>query len=295
MSQPNRGLGKGLSAILSGAPTAEELRGGSRPSGVREEIPVSQIEPNPFQPRQNFDSEQLEGLAESIRSVGIITPITVRSLGPAKYQIISGERRFRAAQMAGLQTIPAYIRQTDDRGMLEMAIVENIQRSDLDPIEVAQSYRRLMDECHLTQEEMSDRLGKSRSSIANQLRLLYLPAKVQHDLKLGQISTGHAKVLLGLDDPAQQLKYCDMVISEGLNVRQLEQRVKAVKAPRPSSGKKSSSASGVPQLHRELCLELAKYFKGKVSLKRSEDGKGVLSVNFNSDKEISNFLDALKK
>ncbi len=297
MSQPSRGLGKGLSAILSGAPTADELRGAARPASVSSvEIPVGQIEANPYQPRQSFDAGQLEGLASSIRSLGIITPITLRKISPLKYQIISGERRFRAAQMAGLKTVPAYIREADDQGMLEMAIVENIQRADLDPIEVAQSYKRLMDECGLTQESMSERLGKSRSSIANCLRLLNLPAKVQHDLKLGQISVGHAKVLLGLDDPALQVKYCDMVIAEGLNVRDLEKKIKPAKSPgAPANQTAAVPAPVVPELHRELCLEMAKYFKGKITMKRTPNGKGSLTVNFASDKEISNFLDALKK
>lgn len=305
MSQPPRGLGKGLGAILTGAPTAEELRKGGNgevSAAVRSlagtaEVPIAEIEPNPYQPRQSFDKEELDGLASSISTLGVITPITIRRIEPHKFQIISGERRFRAAQMAGLRTIPAYIRQADDQGMLEMAIVENVQRSNLDPIEVAQSYRRLMDECSLTQEQMSQRMGLNRSSVANQLRLLNLPPKVQHDLKVGQISVGHAKVLLSVDEPALQTKLCDLCINEGLNVRQLEQKVAAIRSTAADTPRQNApkTTEDMPQLHKDLCLEVAKYFKGKVSVKRSRSGHGSLTINFSSDKEISSFLDAFKK
>ena len=226
MSQPPRGLGKGLSAILGNIQSADDLRSpvaySSKPAAGENtaagatadvvRIPVNLIEPNPFQPRLSFDMEELEGLAASIRTLGLITPITVRRRADGRYQIISGERRYRACQMAGLTEVPAYVRDADDQGMLEMAIVENIQRSNLDPIEIALSYRRLMDECQLTQEVMAERLGRNRSSVANQIRLLNLPVKVQHDLKVGQISVGHAKVLLSIDDPDVQVKLCDLVI-----------------------------------------------------------------------------------
>ena len=167
-----------------------------------------------------FDSESLEELADSIRTFGLIQPISVRKQPDGRYQIISGERRFRACRLAGMDVIPAYIRATDNQGMLEMAIVENIQRQDLDPIEVAMSYQRLIDECNLTQEKMAQRVGKKRASIANYLRLLKLPAKVQHDLKSGLLSTGHAKVLLGIEDPHIQELLCDLTIKEGLSVRE---------------------------------------------------------------------------
>lgn len=311
MSQPPRGLGKGLSAILGNVPTADQLRNpGTAPKETRETqpsrtkadaliIPLTEIEPNPYQPRQSFDRDELDGLAASIKSLGLITPITVRRTAPGKYQIISGERRFRACQIAGLTEIPAFVRDSvDDQGMLEMAIVENIQRANLDPIEVAQSYQRLMDECDLTQEAMSERLGKSRSSVANQLRLLRLPAKVQHDLKVGLISVGHAKVILGVDDPEMQVRLCDMVVENGLNVRQLEQKVAALQAATPAVGTVSAvkkSAGDIPQPHKDLCREVAKFFKGKISVKRNASGKGTLTINFSSDSEIIDFLDALKK
>lgn len=307
MSQPPRGLGKGLSAILGNVPGAEELQGkpevAVRTSGSARSaadvllISLGEIEPNPYQPRQTFDREELDGLAASIKTLGLISPITVRRIAPNKYQIISGERRFRACQMAGLTEIPAYVREADDQGMLEMAIVENIQRANLDPIEVALSYQRLMDECSLTQEQMAERLGKSRSSVANQLRLLKLPVKVQHDLKVGQISVGHAKVLLGVEDPDMQVKLCDLVIKNGLNVRQLEQKVSAIAAAGSVSGTVSASkkVGEVPQVHKDLCREVAKYFKGEISVRRRPNGKGTLTINFSSDSEIGGFLDALKK
>ena len=311
MSQPPRGLGKGLSAILGNIQSADDLRSpvaySSKPAAGENtaagatadvvRIPVNLIEPNPFQPRLSFDMEELEGLAASIRTLGLITPITVRRRADGRYQIISGERRYRACQMAGLTEVPAYVRDADDQGMLEMAIVENIQRSNLDPIEIALSYRRLMDECQLTQEVMAERLGRNRSSVANQIRLLKLPVKVQHDLKVGQISVGHAKVLLSIDDPDVQVKLCDLVIRTGMNVRQLEQKVKALmEGGKPSEGaKRPERVHEIPQDHKELCKEVARYCKGEISLKRSSSGKGTMTIHFNSDKEISALLDALKK
>lgn len=311
MSQPPRGLGRGLSAILGDISGADDLR---KPVTYQDKnkvgspvsprttadvfrVPTSQISPNPYQPRLSFDSEELEGLAASIKTLGLITPITVRKIAENRYQIISGERRYRACQMVGMTEIPAYIRETDDQGMLEMAIVENVQRENLDPIEVALSYQRLLTECNLTQEQMADRLGKNRSSVANQIRLLKLPVKVQHDLKVGQISVGHAKVLLSIDDPDLQSKLCDYTIKNALNVRQLEQKVKALlakdnaPAERP---KEVEGASMMPELHKDLCREVAKYFKGKISLKRNDDGKGSITINFSSDAEVNRFLDAIK-
>ncbi len=308
MSQPPRGLGRGLGAILGNLGEVDELRkpvsyqqksaaGATDSSADILRVPVRSIEPNPYQPRTSFDAEQLEGLAASIKTLGLITPITLRKISEGRYQIISGERRYRACQMAGLEEIPAYVRQTDDQGMLEMAIVENIQRENLDPIEVALSYERLMEECSLTQEQMASRLGKSRSSIANQIRLLKLPVKIQHDIKVGQISVGHAKVLLGVEDPDLQTSLCDYTIKNSLNVRQLEEKVKALMAKSQADARQARSAGKtveVPAAHKDLCKEMARFFKGKISLKRNEDGKGTLTVNFRSDEEIKRFLDALK-
>ena len=311
MSQPPRGLGRGLSAILGDISGADDLR---KPVTYQDKnkvgspvsprttadvfrVPTGQISPNPYQPRLSFDSEELEGLAASIRTLGLITPITVRKIAENRYQIISGERRYRACQMVGMTEIPAYIRETDDQGMLEMAIVENVQRENLDPIEVALSYQRLLTECNLTQEQMADRLGKNRSSVANQIRLLKLPVKVQHDLKVGQISVGHAKVLLSIDDPDLQSKLCDYTIKNALNVRQLEQKVKALLAKDNAPAERPKALEGasmMPELHKDLCREVAKYFKGKISLKRNDDGKGSITINFSSDAEVNRFLDAIK-
>ena len=240
MSKQQRGLGKGLGALLGGDADLSQIR---KPVGyVNKEvvgadstpqqgtadilrIPMDMIEPNPFQPRMTFGQDALEELAESIRTLGLIQPITVRRKPDGRYQIISGERRFRACQMAGMDMIPAYIRDTNDQGMLEMAIVENIQRENLDPIEVAMSYQRLIEECNLTQEQMAVRVGKKRASVTNYLRLLKLPAKIQHDLKVGLLSVGHAKVLLGIEDIRLQEYLCDLVIKDDMSVRQLEDKI----------------------------------------------------------------------
>ena len=309
MAKNQYGLGKGLGALLGGEDLSElrkpvgyinkqvvSTEGKPQDTSDVLRIPVDLIEPNPYQPRMTFATEAMQELADSIRTFGLIQPITVRRRGD-KYQIISGERRYRASIMAGMDMIPAYIRDASEQGMLEMAIVENIQRANLDPIEVALSYQRLMDECNLTQEAMAERLGKSRSSVANQLRLLKLPVKVQHDLKVGLISVGHAKVLLGVEDPDMQVKLCDLVVKNGLNVRQLEQKVAAIAAAGAVSGTVSAGkkVGDVPQVHKDLCREVAKYFKGEISVRRRPNGKGTLTINFSSDSEISGFLDALKK
>ena len=229
MSNKQRGLGRGLEALMGSVPTADQFRkpvgyinkeiAGARPVSEADilRIPMDLIEANPFQPRSNFDPDALDELAASIRALGLIQPITVRRIASGNYQIISGERRFRACRLAGMTMIPAYVREASDQGMLEMAIVENIQRQDLDPIEVALSFQRLIDECSLTQEQMADRVGKKRATVTNALRLLKLPVKVQHDLKVGLISPGHAKALLGIEDPVLQVRLCDMVITQRLS------------------------------------------------------------------------------
>ena len=296
MAKVQHGLGKGLSALLGD--DAADLREIRKPVGyINKEvvgtteqevtadvlrIPVDLIEPNPFQPRMSFGEEALQELAESIRTFGLIQPITVRKKG-SKYQIISGERRFRACTKAGMDMIPAYIRDANDQGMLEMAIVENIQRENLDPIEVAMSYQRLMEECRLTQEQMADRVGKKRASVANQLRLLKLPAKVQHDLKVGLVSVGHAKVLLGVDDPKAQEMLCDLIVRRGLSVRQLEEKVRALE-------------KGLPQpeeMYYRLLENVGRYFGDNISLKRNPAGKGSITIRFDSDEQMERFLQAL--
>ena len=304
MAKPQRGLGKGLSALLGDTNVdIEKLRkpvgyinkevvGAKEPQDTADilRIPVDMIEPNPFQPRMSFDKEALEELAESIRTFGLIQPITVRKKSTDKYQIISGERRFKACRLAGMDMIPAYIRDANDQGMLEMAIVENIQRENLDPIEVAMSYQRLIEECMLTQEQMAERVGKKRASVTNYLRLLKLPARVQHDLKVGPLSVGHAKVLLGLDNEELQEEFCDYVIKNDLSVRQLEEKIKKM------SGKKEkeSKQQNMPDEYYKVLEHIGKFFGNNISLKRSESGKGSMTIRFDSDEEMKGFLKALE-
>ena len=302
MAKVKHGLGKGLGALL-GDDAADlsqirkpvgyinkEVVGSADPQDTSDvlRIPVDRMEPNPFQPRMNFDQEALQELAESIRTFGLIQPVTVRKKG-SKYQIISGERRYRASILAGMDMIPAYIRDANDQGMLEMAIVENIQRENLDPIEVAMSYQRLMEECRLTQEQMADRVGKKRASVANQLRLLKLPAKVQHDLKVGLLSVGHAKVLLGVEDPKVQETLCDMVVRRGLSVRQLEEKVKALEKGEPQE----KEPQDLPDMYYRLLENVGRYFGDNISLRRSPSGKGTITIKFDSDEQMEHFLQAL--
>ena len=303
MSKLQRGLGKGLSALLGDTGELDQLRspvgyvnkevvGATEPQDTADilRIPVDMIEPNPFQPRMSFDQDALQELAASIKTFGLIQPITVRKKSSDRYQIISGERRFKACRLAGMDMIPAYIRDANDQGMLEMAIVENIQRENLDPIEVAMSYQRLIEECSLTQEQMADRVGKKRASVTNYLRLLKLPAKVQHDLKVGLLSVGHAKVLLGVDDVAAQEQLCDLVIKNGLSVRQLEDKVRELNAHSEKPAKKQTE---LPDEYYKVLEHIGKFFDKSISLKRTESGKGTMTIHFDSDDEMRRFLKAL--
>ena len=306
MSNKQRGLGKGLSALLGDAGNLDSLRspvgyvnkdvvGTKDPQDTADvlRIPVNMIEPNPFQPRMSFDQDSLQELAASIRTFGLIQPITVRKKSADRYQIISGERRFKACQIAGMDMVPAYIRDANDQGMLEMAIVKNIQRENLDPIEVAMSYQRLIDECSLTQEQMADRVGKKRASVTNYLRLLKLPAKVQHDLKVGLLSVGHAKVLLGLDDVVLQEKLCDFVIKNSLSVRQLEDKIKELQAQQQNEVKPKKEVN-LPDEYYRVLEHIGKFFDKSISLKRADSGKGTMTIHFDSDDEIRRFLKALE-
>ena len=306
MSSKQRGLGKGLSALLGDAGNLDSLRSpvgyvnkdvvGTKDAQDTADvlrIPVNMIEPNPFQPRMSFDQDSLQELAASIRTFGLIQPITVRKKSADRYQIIGGERRFKACQIAGMDMVPAYIRDANDQGMLEMAIVENIQRENLDPIEVAMSYQRLIDECSLTQEQMADRVGKKRASVTNYLRLLKLPAKVQHDLKVGLLSVGHAKVLLGLDDVVLQEKLCDFVIKNSLSVRQLEDKIKELQAQQQNEVKPKKEVN-LPDEYYRVLEHIGKFFDKSISLKRADSGKGTMTIHFDSDDEIRRFLKALE-
>ena len=304
MAKQQRGLGKGIGALLGGENEFAPFRQpvgyvnkevvGQRPSQDTSDIlriPVDMIEPNPYQPRMNFDQEALEELADSIRTLGLIQPITVRRTSENRYQIISGERRFRACRQAGMDMIPAYIRDTNDQGMLEMAIVENIQRENLDPFEVAMSYQRLIEECNLTQEQMAVRVGKKRASVTNYLRLLKLPAKIQHDLKVGLLSVGHAKVLLGIEDLKLQEYLCDLVIGEDLSVRQLEDKIKKLTEQKKAEPQEEQD---LPDEYFKVLEIVGKYFENNISLKRSGNGKGSMTIHFGSDDEVRRFLKALE-
>ena len=306
MSKQQRGLGKGIGALLGMEADLNNIR---KPVGyINKEvvnaeqpqqnvtadilrIPVDLIEPNPFQPRMSFDQEALEELAESIKTLGLIQPITVRRKEDGRYQIISGERRFRACRLSGMDMVPAYIRDTNDQGMLEMAIVENIQRENLDPIEIAMSYQRLIDECRLTQEQMAVRVGKKRASVTNYLRLLKLPAKIQHDLKVGLLSVGHAKVLLGIEDIKLQEYLCDLVIKDDMSVRQLEDKIRKMAQPKAET---AEDAQDLPDEYFKVLEIVGKYFENNISLKRTSAGKGSMTIHFNSDEEVKKFLKALE-
>ena len=304
MAKQQRGLGKGIGALLGGDPGFAPVR---QPVGYVNKgvvgqtpvqdtadvlrIPVDMIEPNPYQPRMSFGPEALDELAESIRSLGLIQPITVRRVSEGRYQIISGERRFRACRQSGMDMIPAYIKDATDQGMLEMAIVENIQRENLDPIEIAMSYQRLIDECRLTQEQMAVRVGKKRASVTNYLRLLKLPAKLQHDLKVGLLSVGHAKVLLGVEDLQLQEYLCDLVIKEDMSVRQLEDKIRKMTQQKNET---QEEAQDLPDEYFKVLEIVGKYFENNISLKRSSAGKGTMTIHFSSDDEVRKFLKALE-
>ncbi len=282
-------LGRGLDALIS---SEEPLIGGSTSVG---EIDIDRIDANPNQPRREFDDVALGELAESIKQIGIIQPITLREMPGGRYQIIAGERRWRAGQRAGLKTIPAYIRSADDENMMQMALVENIQREDLNAIEIALAYKNLIDVCHLTQEQLAERVGKKRATIANFLRLLKLPAQVQVALKNREVDNGHARALLSLDKPSEQVKLFREIKAKGYSVRQVEELVSAMKqaaADEDPSGKDKPDAGRVklPEEYKMLTSKLSEFFKTKVQMTRSARGKGKISITFDSDDELERLV-----
>ncbi|MBP9197512.1 MAG: ParB/RepB/Spo0J family partition protein [Saprospiraceae bacterium] len=251
------------------------------------------IEVNPFQPRTEFDADQLMELARSIKTSGLIQPITVRALGGNKYQLISGERRLRASKMAGIREIPAYIRVANDQEMLEMALVENIQRADLNAVEIAISYQRLMDECNLTHEALSERVGKDRSTVTNYVRLLKLPAQIQASVKEGILSMGHARALAGIENIALQLKIFKEALDQGLSVRAVEQLIKSYAATKPGN-----SASTITEIHpeiRKIKDQLGSLLGTKIDIKRDQKGKGAITILFSSDSELNKITEILLK
>ncbi|SFD74368.1 ParB/RepB/Spo0J family partition protein [Thermophagus xiamenensis] len=284
-------LGRGLGALIDNS--EDYTRSTPKPQASINEIPIDKIEGNPWQPRSRFDEESLNELASSIKKIGIIQPLTLRKTED-KYQLIAGERRFRAAKLAGLKTVPAYVRNAEDDDMLELALVENIQREDLDPIEVAISYQRLMEECNLTQESMSERVGKKRSTISNYLRLLKLPAEIQLGLREKQISMGHARALINLDDQKLRLKIFNKIIKEDLSVRKVEELVrKAVKGEEESNKKENKKE--LPEEYEQLRQQLSNFFKTNIQFSRGNDGKGKIVIPFRNDDELEKIVNVLDK
>ena len=300
MAKLQTGLGRGLDALISDVSSIQRrAEAGNAKSGQNSsltgtlKIDVNKIEPNPYQPRAEFSEELIAELAESIKVLGLIQPITVRETSEGKYQIISGERRYRASKMAGLSTIPAYIKKTDNQGMLEMAIVENIQRENLNSIEIAISFQRLMDECNLTQEAMSQRVGKKRATVANYLRLLKLPPVIQIAIRENKITMGHAKALLGLEEDKEKIKVTDTIIKRGLSVRETEALVQ--KMNNPSAEKGTEEIPELPPHYCRVIEALGRFCNNNVSAKRSEKGIGTVTLHFSGDQEFNNFLTALEQ
>jgi len=258
------------------------------------EIKLTEIEVNPSQPRKNFEEETLRELSESIKAVGLIQPLTVRELASGRYQIISGERRYRAAKMADLKSVPVYIRTANDTELLKMGLIENIQREDLDAIEIAISFQRLIDECSLTQELLSEQVGKKRATVANYLRLLRLPAEIQKFIRERKLSMGHARAIVGLDEEKLQLKIARKTIDEELSVRQVEELVK--KSLRPAAGKSTPAPEeDLPDDYFRLIELLGPYFNNNINIKRGEKGDGKITIHFANDEEVRHFMQKLNE
>ena len=285
-------LGRGLSALLQESPNINSAsdKNADKVVGSIIEIELSSIDVNPYQPRTYFDEEALRELASSIRELGVIQPITVRKLEGNKFQLVSGERRFRASKLIGKTTIPAYIRLANDQEMLEMALVENIQRKNLDPIEVALSYQRLIDEIQLTQEELSTRVGKKRSTVTNYLRLLKLDPILQTGMRDGFISMGHGRAMINVENTEDQLAIYEKILREKLSVRQTEDLVKSLKSGTIAKSKKKA----VPSFVKNSVKEISEYFGHKVNINVSSNGKGKISIPFHSEEDFNRIKNLLK-
>ena len=289
-------LGRGLGALITDA--AEDPKPRTEAVSAIQELSLGDIYPNPYQPRTEFDEEALNELAASIRSIGIVQPITVRSVDGGKYEIIAGERRFRASKLAGLETIPAYIRKTEDESLLELALIENIQREDLNAIEVAISYQRLLDECRLTQDALSERVGKKRTTISNYLRLLKLPAQIQLAIRDKKISMGHARAIINIEDPDTQFMIFEQILKYDFSVRKVEEIVREIANPKPEvvedepvKPKKKNEIGD----YIELQQHLSRRFETKVELKRNAAGEGKIVIAFKSDAELEKIIGLLDK
>jgi ParB family chromosome partitioning protein len=305
-SERRNALGKGLSALLNDSVNVQPYNKTKDNNKDREastsavevnslgsvnEIQLAEIEVNPFQPRTDFDEQALAELADSIKLQGLIQPITVRRVNAHKYQLISGERRFRASKIAGLTQIPAYVRTANDQQMLEMALIENIQRENLNAIEVALSFQRMIEECNLKQEELGDRVSKNRSTVTNYLRLLKLPPSIQASIRDGAISMGHAKALITIEDPAKQLFIHQHIIQQGLSVRKVEELVRDMqKAPVKKEGKQPEPVSYQLQKIQD---DLASKFSTRVTLKVGSRGNGVIEIPFLSEDDLGRILEML--
>ncbi|MGL5681475.1 MAG: ParB/RepB/Spo0J family partition protein [Marinifilaceae bacterium] len=286
-------LGKGLGALISDA--IDEPVSKVQSVASIQELHLDEIHPNPFQPRKEFDQEALAELAASIKSLGIVQPITVRSLPQGGYEIIAGERRYRASKLAGLETIPAYIRDTTSDSILELALVENIQREDLNAIEVAISYQRLLEECNLTQDALSERVGMKRATVANYIRLLKLPAQIQLALRDKKITMGHARALLAIENPEQQFIIFEQILKYDFSVRKVEELVRnGVSAP-PAAEKERVKQPSLLAEYEALQQQLSKRFDTKIDLKRNDKGQGKIVIAFKSDNELERILGLFDK
>ncbi len=291
MSNKRSALGRGLSALLENEETDVTSRSGMSGSttvGAVASIELDKIEANPFQPRTHFEEEALNELAHSIKEQGIIQPVTVRKLGYDKYQLISGERRFKASKIAGLKTIPAYIRIANDQAMLEMAIVENIQRENLNAIEIGISYQRLLEECSLTQEELSNKVGKNRSTVSNYLRMLKLPPEIQVGIRDNKITMGHARAIINVEDPAEQLAIYNDIINGELSVRKVEEIAKLSKAKKTGTPKESPQS--LPEQYKKIQETLSERFKTKVEVIAGNKGKGKIIIPYLTEEDLNRVL-----
>lgn len=295
MAKKKKELGRGIKALLSNIETNNtELKKSIQDSkaGSTSLVKISNIEANPDQPRTEFDKTELQELADSIKMHGIIQPLTVRKLGGNTLQIISGERRYRAAKLAGLKKVPVYIREADDIALLEMALIENIQRSDLNALEISISYQRLIEECDITHEDLAERVGKKRSTVSNYVRLLKLPPVVQKAVKNESISMGHARVIAGVDGASDQLVLLDKILKQGLSVRAAETAAKSINKPSNSGNKKltkSGLTSDVLKIQDRISAKLGQ----KIKIDRTSKGKGKLVIPFNSDDDFNDIVDLI--
>ncbi|MBN2215378.1 MAG: ParB/RepB/Spo0J family partition protein [Bacteroidales bacterium] len=280
-------LGRGLGALIDND-EERDLVHSRMSTGI--EIPVAHINTNPFQPRTRFDNDSLEELADSMKQIGIIQPITVRETPDGYYQLITGERRLRAAKIAGINKIPAYIRGADDNDLLEMALVENIQREDLDAIEIAISFQRLIDECNLTQEDLGQRVGKKRATVSNYIRLLKLPAEIQLGIREKKISMGHARAIINIEDPKEQLELFYRIIKHDLSVRKVEAIVRKLTEKKEEPETPDGEKTPLSQSYEELKNHLSEFFKASVDFKRNNKGAGKIVIPFVSDDDLERII-----